>query len=218
MTSTIDPTPTPVPSPTREQRLGHPAPSWLLPAALVGAAGISAIALFDAATHGMTGEYSQFQDDGSLGLVGSAIHGVGYLVLTAVLFLRAAAIDRGSRVVRWFRRLTAVSMGLLAAVFLAGTALQTPSVEEIGGIVGSVAFLTMFLFGAALGIALLATGRRTPAAWSLVGILGAIGLMVILGFVASNWVHPAYPETAVHFGVALLALRQSSAARTRPGS
>ncbi|WP_432560335.1 hypothetical protein [Granulicoccus sp. GXG6511] len=99
-------------------------------------------------------------------------------------------------------------MGLLAAVFLMGTVVRALMMGEIGGMVGSAAFVGMFLFGTALGIALLATRRRTPAAWALTGILAGIALMVVLGLTAPSWVHPAYPETAVHFGVALLVLPQ----------
>lgn len=193
-----------------EPQLVRRAPAWLLPVALLAAASISAIALFDAGTHGITGQYSRFSD-GSHGwevAFGGAVHGVGYLVLAAVLVLRSAEIDGGSRVVGWFRRLTAVAMGVLGAVFLLGTALQSVRLDETLGAVGSIAFLAMFLCGAGLGIALLTTGRRTPAAWLLTGILVAVALMVVLGFTAPTWVHPAYPETAVHFGAALLALPQ----------
>lgn len=188
----------------------RPSLHWLLPAALLGAGGISAIALFDAATHGITGEYSAFAEGGEgwPPVVGSLVHGLGYLVLTACLILRAEEIDSGSRAVRWFRRLTAVAMGILGTLFLVGTVVPNLMDGEASGMVGSTAFLAMFLFGTALGISLLATGRRTPATWALIGILAAFCLMVVLGFVAPTWLHPAYPETAVHFGVALLALPQ----------
>lgn len=195
---------------TRSRPTDRPTPSWLTPAALLAAAGISVIALFDAATHGITGEFSALAEgSGSwLASLGTVVHGVGYLVLTVVLVLRAGAIDDGRGAVRWFRRCTAVSMGLLSAVFLMGSVVPGLMMGEFTGMVGNAAFVGMFLFGAALGISLLATHRRTPAAWALTGILAAIGLMVVLGLTVPNWVHPAYPETAVHFGVALLVLPQ----------
>ncbi|GAA4899521.1 hypothetical protein GCM10025789_17200 [Tessaracoccus lubricantis] len=191
------------------------APAWLSGAAFAGAAGISSIALFDAATHGLTGAYSQFADgNGSwLFILGTLVHGLGYLALAAVLFLRSRDIDGGSGAVRWFRRLTAVCFAALGAVFLIGTFVHGPLMDEVGSAIGGVTFFGMFLFGAALGISLLATRRRTPAAWTLTAILSAAALLVLLALVAPDWAHPAYPETAVHFGAALLVLPQPRSGR-----
>lgn len=183
-------------------------PAWLVIWAFAGAVGISFIALFDAATHGITGAYSVFAADspGWQPVVGDLVHGLGYAAFTTVLLLRATDIDRGRRVVRWLRLLTAASAGVLALGFL--VVLFQPAWAGVGS-VGTIAFLTVHLFAASLGVALLATGRRTAAAWSLTGILAAIALIVVLAFTASDWAHPGYAETALHFGLALLALSQA---------
>lgn len=169
------------------------------------------MALFDAVTHGVTGEYSPFTTESSvpwLATLGTVVHVVGYLVFALVLRANAGSIDGGSRVVRRIR------LPLFVALLVCGVGMLTAAVlpdaaGEAVGLVGTLSFLAMLVLGAALGIALLSTGRRTPGAWLLAGVLGSAVLTVVVGLLEPDWAHPAYAETALHFGLALLVLPQS---------
>ena len=80
--------------------------------------------------------------------------------------------------------------------------------------VAGIAFLLMFLLGTALGALLLRTADlRVPAAL-LVSTLPVIGLTILLGVLAPGWGHPAYAETTLYVGIALLGT--TIAARTDP--
>jgi hypothetical protein len=79
--------------------------------------------------------------------------------------------------------------------------------------VANVVFLVMLLGPPALGITVLVQGERTPSAFLMAACVPALGLLILLGFVAPDWAHPAYLETVVNFGLALLGV---GASRTAP--
>jgi hypothetical protein len=182
--------------------------------AVAAAVATSAIALYDAAHHGVTGQYSEFSDDSTvpvLAQVGGVVHGLNYAALTAILVVlaRAATTTRAQRLLSW---LLAVALGVLAVSFLvidpiAAVTGQT-SAAPLGAFsnVTGVAFLLMFLLAFLLGLTL----RRRPEfrvpAVLLVGVGPVILLTVLAGALGSGFAHPAYVETLVNLGVVLLAV------------
>lgn len=177
--------------------------------ALAGAAGLSAIALFDAVTHGLTGQWSVFADDSPvpwLQRVGDVIHGLAYLGALWVLYAerRHVLAGRVARVLGW---VLAASFAVLAATFLVVSPLSWLGLDglmgALSGVVG-VAFLVQLLAGMALGLTLWRRPATAPGNRVLAAALPAVLVTVALGFVAADWAHPAYVETCVIVGTALL--------------
>jgi len=81
------------------------------------------------------------------------------------------------------------------------------------GMVADIASLVMLLGPTALGITMLVQGERAPSAFLMSASVPALCLMILLGLVAPHWAHPAYMETVVNFGLALLGV---GASRTAP--
>jgi hypothetical protein len=191
--------------------------------ALAGAAMTSGIALFDAMTHGLTGEYSMFSDESGVRLAkvfGDLVHGLTYVALCFVLVREAtliAAAGRAQAVLRW---ILVGSLTLLAAGFL----LVAPWLEspESAGVVGvvlvvlmSIGFAGMIFGSLIIGPLLLRTPGLRTAARVLTAMVPVLGITILLAFVATDWAHPAYLETTLHFGIALLgvdAVRRSAEA------
>lgn len=177
--------------------------------ALVGATATSAIALGDAMTHGLTGDYSVFADDSGVPwvqAVGYAVHGLTYLALGAVLVAerhRLDTVNRGARAARW---VLLAAFGILGSVFLVMSpirgVLREWGVLAVFESLAGVSFLAMFLGGVALGVALWRHTEFRLESRLLVGIVGALGLVVLLAWLAPGFAHPAYLETMLHFGIA----------------
>lgn len=128
--------------------------------ALTGAAVTSGIALFDAVTHGITGDYSWFADDSGVrpAQVFSALaHGLTYVALCLVLVREAALIAAAGRVQAIVRWVLVGSLTLLAAGFL----LVAPFLEspESAGAVGVVLGVLMSLGFAGMIFGSLVIGR-----------------------------------------------------------
>jgi hypothetical protein len=181
--------------------------------ALLGAAGISAIALNDAATFALTGQYSAASDEfgvNPLYVLAGIVHGLAYLAFTAVLHLRRRQVDAGSRFRRVVRVVLSLALLSLAVGMLGSTALSVATGEVVDagvlGVVVGIGFLLMFVCGAALGFSLLRRRELRLAALTLVAIVPAILLAVVLGVLGSPWAHPAYAEVAVGFGIAFIGL------------
>lgn len=185
--------------------------------ALVASAGLSAIALYDAARHGLTGEYSVFSDDsGDLvaGIGSAVVHGLAYAALVLVL-LREREVFVARRVTAVLRWVLAVAFGFLAVGFLVlspihalatgstSTETATGAFAVLSGVVGTVGFVGMLIGSLVLALTQLrrATlglgGRVLLTAWPV--LLLTVGLMAL----GSDWAHPGYLETAVNVGIAL---------------
>lgn len=197
--------------------------------ALVAAAATSGIALFDAVTHGFTGDYSAFSDDSevvALLVTGDVVHGLTYAALGYVLVREAGHIDRANRAARVLRWLLLAALATLAVGFLllAPTHLTGGSERFTSsfGIVVGPAFALMFVAGVGLGLSLLRSPRMRYGAVSLAGVIPVLGLTALVAWLAPGFAHPAYAETAIHFGVALLGARlvttSTLTARTAPES
>jgi len=187
--------------------------SKLFTLAVVGAAATSGIALFDALHHGLTGRYSVFSTDTELPAVafaGSLVHGFTYTALGAVLLVQSKASD-GGPAYRWLCRLLCAVFAVLAAVFLVGEPIRIATgfsidTNPVGAVIGNLTFLLMFAFGFALGLTLLRRPERRPSATLLIAVGPVLALTVVGGALGSDFAHPAYAETLINVGVALLAL------------
>lgn len=178
--------------------------------ALPAALGLSAIAVFDAITHGLTGQWSVFADDSDLPValaVGAVVHGLAYAGALWVLYAERDSI-RANRAATVFGWLLVAAFIPLAAGFLLLAPLHAFGSFEggytaIAPVIG-VAFGLQFLAATGLGLSLLrhpqtGVGSRMLAALPLV-----MGLTALLALVAPDWAHPAYVETVTIVGVALL--------------
>jgi hypothetical protein len=186
--------------------------------AIAGAAATSSIALYDAVHHGLTGRYSVFSSDSDLPgveLAGSLVHGFTYAALATVLLVQSR-ITSNSQAYRWMCRLLSADFVVLAAVFLIGEPIAAATGISIdatpaGPIAGGITFLLMFLLSFALGFTILRRPERRTSAVILLAIGPVLLLTVTAAALGSEFAHPAYAETLVHFGVALLALPASAA-------
>ncbi len=184
--------------------------------ALVLAALVSFIALYDAVTHGITGHWSAFSDEVGYGVpwiahIGSAVHGAAYLAFVAVLWKYRGSIDAGRRSRSMLRNILMVAY---AAIVPVGVATAVVGGDGVLGALGTALFMPMLLVPAALALTMLAQGDRRPGAWLMAGSVPAVGAMALLASVAPNWAHPGYIEAVVNFGIALLGVGAVSTAIT----
>lgn len=184
----------------------------LTSAALLGAAGVSAIALGDAVTMGLTGD-NLVDENGGVNaffvLVG-LVHAFAYVAFAATLREQRALVDSGSRFRRVLRVVLTASLVVMAAGMGGGAiyGAVTGDVPDhsIYNAVGGTAFGLMFLGSIVLGLSLLRVHELRLAAWTLTGILGAFVLVIVLDAAGSRWAHPAYLEVLAAFGLAFIAL------------
>jgi hypothetical protein len=182
--------------------------------ALIGATLTSAIALSDAILHGLTGRNSIFSDGSGHPfwiVAGGLVHGLTYGALTWVLIRERPRFHQANRVARALRYLLAGSLVALATGFIAVAPIvvmaKVPPSSPLGTAwvwLASIAFAGMILSSLLLGIAVLRTNPFGYGGRILGLLIVVVPITVVLGFVAPQWAHPAYVETTIHFGVALL--------------
>jgi hypothetical protein len=188
-----------------------PTPRTVHQIASLAAFGIASIALFDAATHGVTGHNSVFADDTDivwLAQVGNVLHGLAYTAAVAVLVMhrrRIVAVNQVAAAAYW---------PVLVAVAILGTGfllvipfLNLNAMPVAAEIVATAAFAVMLLGAPVLGLSLLRAPDLRPGNVLLASMVPVLGLTILVGFLAPNWAHPAYLETASAFGLALLGYR-----------
>lgn len=181
-------------------------------AALVAATGTSAIALTDAVTHGITGHYSVFSDDSgvrSAVVASGLVHGLTYVALLVVLLRERARFAASNRVARGARWIVMISLGFLALGFLTLVPFLNPRggdgpVATALNVLVGPAFAGMILGSLVLGLALLRSAALGVGARVLACMLPVLGVTALLGWLAPDWAHPAYLETTLNFGIALL--------------
>jgi hypothetical protein len=194
--------------------------------ALIGAALTSTIALSDAVMHGVTSRNLIMSDNsGHTGWIvtGDLVHGFTYAALLWVLIRERTRFERANRFTRALRYVLIASLGVLAAGFvLVDPVLQITKVRFISPFgtawewMASIGFAGMILSSLLLGIAVL---RNNPLGYGgrLLGLLvPVLGVSVLLGFVASDWAHPGYVETIIHFGVAMIGVRAAADRTSKP--
>jgi hypothetical protein len=182
--------------------------------AVAGSLGLSAIALTDAMTHGITGHGSVFADDSSHNsviLLGEAVHGLAYVGMALVLWGAGGDFRTYGRVVRGVRLLLVGAFAALAVDMLA----MAPVVVLTGGyedsplvgvdeVFATTAFLAMLLGALALGIATIRRNELGLGGQVLRLMVPVVLATIGLGFVAPDWAHPGYLETTVNFGISLI--------------
>jgi hypothetical protein len=190
-------------------------------AAISAAGAFSALSLYDAVHHGITGHGSVFSDEHgttwatiAMGLLAA----VTFAALSVVLVQGSARIDAGNRVRGWIRRILAVDLVALAAVFAVGTPFLggDSALANVLGAVAGVTFAALFALAFALGLAIVRVPGLRASAVLLVSMVPVIGLTVALQALAPDFAHPAYTETAVYLGIALLGRRPALATSSAP--
>ncbi|QBR94007.1 hypothetical protein [Nocardioides euryhalodurans] len=191
--------------------------------ALAGAVLTSAIALTDAVTHGLTGGWSPFSEESeatTMVVVGCLVHGLTYAALALVLVREApafAATNRIARATRWvlLPSLVTLALGFLTAV-PAMTAYHVTSgvVYDVSGLVATFAFLGLILGALVLGLAALRTRALGTGGQVLALMLPVLGVTVLLQVLAPLWAHPAYLETTLQLGLALVGVGATAPATT----
>lgn len=187
-------------------------------------AATSAIALSDAVTHGVTGGYSPFSDKSDLStlvLLGVVVHGLAYLAFVVVLVRESGRFRTTNRVARGSRLLIVGSLVLLAAGFLTVGSLTAVrdaydgTVYAVFGVIAGAGFGGLLLGSLVLGLALLPSSALGTGARVLALVLPVMIATTLLSWLSPIWAHPAYPETVVYFGLALLGV---GADRSQPVS
>ena len=187
--------------------------------AVLGAAGVSAIALSDAVTHGLTGHYSMFADDSGNDLaivVGDLIHAALYACLVIVLAREADRFDASNKVARLSRRVLVVAFGALSVCMAVPVSLmdQKSTPSDILGIIATIFFLAMILFSMTLGLAVLRSNPLGIGGRLLGAILPVLLFTIGVAFAAPDWAHPGYLEATINFGLALVGVRAVGVSRS----
>ena len=184
--------------------------------AVVMSAALSAIALFDAATHGITGRSSVFSDDSSqqgIATVGGILHGLAYLALAFVL-IRERPLFVG-RLLRGTRFALLGALALFAGLFLIATPIvflttgtaALPEGDTLGvalGILATTAFVGMLVGGVILGLTQIRRATLGLGGRVLIAMAPVFGVTVLLGLMASPWAHPGYLEATFNLGISLI--------------
>lgn len=183
----------------------------LLPiAALVGATVMSTIALTDAIwAANLPGTPSPWSAEAGTDFMLRGVgfgHAVPYLLLAAVLIQAGPVIDVGRRFVAVVRWILIVGFALFGILF-GWNAIVDPHGEasELVSLISTGAFIVTLLVPIVLGFALIRRRELRLSVLFLIAPVLLFPLTLLLGMI-STWGHPAYLETAVNFGVALLAL------------
>ncbi|KGN31364.1 hypothetical protein N802_04540 [Knoellia sinensis KCTC 19936] len=177
--------------------------------ALAGAVVLSALALYDAATWGLTGHSSVFVDTGPrwAQILAGVVHVVAYTGALAVLHAERRRIhtNRAAAVFGWL--LFVAFIPLAVGYLLIAIPAVTEVVQSRGEVVFGLAFGLQFLAAIGLGLSLVKHPETRIGSRILLGIVPTIGLTAALAAWTSNWAHPAYVEAVTLMGIALLATR-----------
>lgn len=179
--------------------------------ALAGALGLSGIAVFDAITHGITGHWSAFSDDGDVPWVralSSIVHGLAYAGALWVLHAERRRIhaNKAAATFGWllFAAFVPLTIGFLTIMPFQAFGIGVAAVDSLTPVIG-VAFGLQFLAGAGLGLSLWRHPETGPGSRILQGIIPVIGATVLTAYLATDWAHPAYVEACTIVGTSLLA-------------
>ena len=177
---------------------------------------VSAMSIADAVHHGLTGRFLLDDETAApaVTIAVSALLAVTFALLAAVLREQAGRIDAGRRTVRWIRRAMQTVLVVLVVVFVGGPVVEGTAdgsaLHRIIEALGGAGFALMFLVGVVLGAALLRRAQLRPAAALMAAPIVVIPLTLLIATFAPDWAHPAYAETALYIGVALLGYRSSA--------
>lgn len=183
----------------------------LLPiAAVSAAAGLSVLALSDAVRNALAPSGTAPWDpaDGPELILRGIIllHAAVYLLLAAVLTAYRRQIDGDSRALPWLRKILAACYLILGLPFCwAGLFAPHTDFDAAGWVsmVIFVAFLGSFVAPIPLGLLLLRQHRMRLSGWLLASPVIIFPLTIVLDSI-SRWGHPAYLESVVNLGTALM--------------
>ncbi|OUM42532.1 hypothetical protein B8W73_06730 [Arthrobacter agilis] len=140
------------------------------------------------------------------------------MLLAAVLTTYRRQIGLGSRALPWLRRILTACYGILG-LFFCWAALFAPHLDTDAPawVLGPVfvAFLGSFIVSIPLGLLLLKHHRLQLPGWLLASPILVLPLTIVLDS-TSTWGHPAYLETVVNLGTALIGV--AAAAERSTGS
>ena len=187
----------------------------LLPGvAVAAAAALSVMALWDAVRNALapsgTLPWGPSREPELIVRGVSLLHGVAYLLLASVLAKFGRLIDGDSRALPWLRRILAACYLIMGLPFLASGLLAVNLATDAPAwaqIAISVAFLGTFVAAIPTGL-LLRRHQLQLAGWLLASPVVILPLTMLLDSV-SRWGHPAYLESAVNTGAALLGFTAS---------
>jgi len=192
-----------------------PTPRNVHHVALAAAAGMSGIALFDAGTAAVTSHNSVFSDETTVPWAmhaSNVVHGLAYVALVAVLLLHRHRIEGVNRVARASLWVVLCSLIVLAAGFLVFLPFLDPQdMPAAPGVAIGLAFAGMLLGAPVLGIAVRRVPELRPGSLVLLAMIPIHAVTILLAVTAPAVAHPAYLETALAFGVALLGYRAACA-------
>jgi hypothetical protein len=189
----------------------------LLPVAAVSTAAVlSALALSDAALNALTPSgAAPWDPEGASELMLRAVnllHGIPYLLLAAVLMTYRRQIDQDSRALPWLRNILAGCYAILGLFFsfagLFAPRLGTETPEWLSAAI-FVPFLGSFIIAIPLGLLLLKHHRMQLSGWLLASPIIVLPLTIVLES-TSRWAHPAYLETVINLGTALISVAATS--------
>ena len=188
--------------------------------AVAGALGLSGIAIFDAITHGITGHWSAFSDDGDIAWVralGNVVHGLAYAGALWVLHAerRRVHANKAAAAFGWllFAAFVPLAVGFLTAMPLQAFGFGAAAVHVVTPVIG-VAFALQFIAGIGLGLSLRKHPETGPGSRILQAIIPVIGVTALIAFLARDWAHPAYVEACTVIGTSLLAAAAPAGRRT----
>ena len=191
--------------------------------ALIGATLTSAIALSGAVINGTTGVEQPLNLGLGWMLAIMLVHGFTYAALSWVLIRERALLERANRFARAVHGVLLASLGVLAIGFVLVAPVmeitKTPPTGPVGIAwewIASIGFAGMIISSLLLGVAVL---RNNPLGYGgrlLLMLVPVLGVTVLLGFIDSDWAHPGYVETVIHFGVALIGVRAAAGTTTEP--
>lgn len=188
--------------------------------ALTGALGLSGLAVFDAITHGITGHWSAFSDDGDIvwmRALGSVVHGLAYAGALWVLHAERRRIhaNRTAAVFGWllFAAFVPLAVGFLTAMPLQAAGIGLAVYDAVTPVIGA-AFGLQFVAGIGLGLSLRRRPETGPGSRILQAIIPVIGATALVAFLVPDWAHPAYVEACTIVGAALLGAAAPARRRT----
>ncbi len=188
-----------------------------LPLAAVAAASVLATmaiadAIWNATATGQPGPWADPESHEPLTRALSLAHSAVYAVFASALITTGRGIDRGRplvRVLRWIL-VGGYAMFTISFLWLGGVDPRHQPENLLAGVV-NVAFLVTLVVPVVLGFALIRRRELRAAVLLLIAPAVLLPVTVVLGAIGP-WGHPAYVETAVGFGVALLCVGASAAA------
>ena len=184
--------------------------------ALCAAVALSAVSIYDAIYHGVTGRGSFASDHGPQWgqIASSALLALTFAFLAAVLVRAGGSLDGSRTAVRAIRRLLIADLAVLACVFATQIMLgRIPTALEA---VAGIAFLLMFVLSLVLGAMLIGTPAHRLPTLLMMAPLALLPGMLVLNLLAPGWSHPCYAESALYIGIALLARHTTESPATRP--